>query len=310
MRAAVLQSPKRVVIEEIEPPPPGSGEVRIRLEGAGICASELPVWQGREWFRYPREPGAPGHEGWGNVEALGAGVEDLRLGQRVAMISERAHADADIAVATNVVALPEALARTPFPGEPLSCAVNACARAGVAPGERVAIVGAGFQALLLAQLCAPVAGELAVVSRRTDALERARAAGATSTWRAGDTGLERQPPFDVVFEATGHQQPLDLASRLVRVRGRMVIVGYHQDGRRAVDMQLWNWRGLDVINAHERDPQAYVQGLRAAVREVLAGRLDPRPLLTHAFSLEELGDAYRIASEPPRGFVKAVWTRG
>ncbi len=310
MRAAVLQSPKQVVIEEIEPPRPGPGEVRIRLEGAGICASELPVWEGREWFRYPREPGAPGHEGWGTVDALGAGVKDLRLGQRVAMISERAHAEADLVPAANVVALPEALAAKPFPGEPLACAVNACARAGVAPEARVAIVGAGFQALLLAQLCAPMAAELAVVSRRAEALERARAAGATSAWGADDGGLERQPPFDVVFEATGHQQPLDLASRLVGVRGRLVIVGYHQDGRRSVDMQQWNWRGLDVINAHERDPQAYVQGLRGAVGEVLAGRLDPGPLLTHAFALEDLGDAYRIARERPAGFVKAVWTRG
>ena len=41
-------------------------------------------------------------------------------------------------------------------------------------------------------------------------------------------------------------------------------------------MQLWNWRGLDVINAHERDPQVYTDGIRAAAQAVAGGTLDPR----------------------------------
>ena len=57
-----------------------------------------------------------------------------------------------------------------------------------------------------------------------------------------------------------------------------MIAGYHQDGPRQVNMQLWNWRGLDVINAHERDPAVYVQGIREAVEAVAAGRLDPAAL--------------------------------
>jgi hypothetical protein len=55
----------------------------------------------------------------------------------------------------------------------------------------------------------------------------------------------------------------DLAGELCAERGRLVIAGYHQDGMRQVNVQLWNWRGIDVINAHERDPQAYVDGMRA-----------------------------------------------
>lgn len=53
---------------------PPAGSVRIRMEGCGICASNLPVWQGRPWFRYPMEPGSPGHEGWGVIEEAGEGV--------------------------------------------------------------------------------------------------------------------------------------------------------------------------------------------------------------------------------------------
>jgi threonine dehydrogenase-like Zn-dependent dehydrogenase len=295
------------VVTEVREPEPGPGEVRVRLEGAGICASELPLYEGREWFQYPCRAGEPGHEGWGRVDAVGEEVSGVEVGQRVALISQRAHAELDVTRAANVVPLSSELdPTTPFPGEPLACAVNAVIRAGVKPGSRVAVVGCGFQGLLLIQLCADVAGDIAAVSRRTFSLELALSAGATSAWRLDDPALQHEL-FDVVFEVTGYQEPLDLAARLTRVRGRLVIVGYHQDGRRSVDMQLWNWRGLDVVNAHERDPAVYVSGLRGAVEAVCAGRLDPAPLLTHRYPLAELGEAYRISIERPEGFVKAVW---
>ena len=63
-----------------------------------------------------------------------------------------------------------------------------------------------------------------------------------------------------VIEAVGKQWPLDLAGELTAEGGRLVIAGYHQDGPRQVNMQLWNWRGLDVINAHERDPAGLCRG--------------------------------------------------
>lgn len=63
--------------QNIPAPEAGPGQVRVRLEGAGICASELPVWEGREWFHYPRQPGMPGHEGWGSIDAVGEHVEGL-----------------------------------------------------------------------------------------------------------------------------------------------------------------------------------------------------------------------------------------
>jgi threonine dehydrogenase-like Zn-dependent dehydrogenase len=71
-------------------------------------------------------------------------------------------------------------------------------------------------------------------------------------------------------------------------------------------MQSWNWRGLDVINAHERDPRVYAEGLREGVRLVAAGMLDPRPLYTHTFPLRDLAHAFEAASSRPAGFMKAL----
>jgi threonine dehydrogenase-like Zn-dependent dehydrogenase len=71
-------------------------------------------------------------------------------------------------------------------------------------------------------------------------------------------------------------------------------------------MWLWNWRGIDVVNAHERDPAIYAQGVREAVAAVAAGRIDVGALCTHDYSLEQLGDALDATRDKPDGFVKAI----
>jgi threonine dehydrogenase-like Zn-dependent dehydrogenase len=71
-------------------------------------------------------------------------------------------------------------------------------------------------------------------------------------------------------------------------------------------MQVWNWRGIDVINAHERDPKVYIDGIREAVAAVASGRLDPSPLYTHTFSFDEIGNAFSSVQQRPENFLKAL----
>src|SRR5919202_3485102 len=94
---------------------------------------------------------------------------------------------------------------------------------------------------------------------------------------------------DRVIEAVGKQWPLDLAAQLTREGGRLIIAGYHQDGPRQVNMQLWNWRGFDVVNPHERDPAVSRQGMREAVEAIQSGTIDPNDVVTHRYSLDQLG---------------------
>lgn len=54
--AAVFADAGRVRVEPVLVPPPEPGQLRVRLEGCGICASNLPVWEGRPWFNYPLAP--------------------------------------------------------------------------------------------------------------------------------------------------------------------------------------------------------------------------------------------------------------
>jgi threonine dehydrogenase-like Zn-dependent dehydrogenase len=316
MRATVIAAPRRVALERVALPTPGPGEVLLQLEGSGVCASSIPLWEGRSWFEYPQPPGAPGHEGWGRIVATGDGVTNVETGQRVAALSYRAHADCDIARADAVVPLPACLSETPVPGEPLGCAYNIFRRSEIASGQTVAIVGIGFLGALLARLASHTGARVIALSRRPYALDIARAFGATETVVMDDHSrvLDRVNALtegrwcERVIEAVGLQWPLELAGEITAERGRLIIAGYHQDGPRQVNLQLWNWRGIDVINAHERDPRAYVAGIRGAVDLMQAGILDPAPLYTHRFPLEDLGQALDLARTRPDGFLKALVT--
>jgi threonine dehydrogenase-like Zn-dependent dehydrogenase len=314
MRAAVLVAPGQFEITEAERPAPGPDEVRVRLQGCGVCASNLPAFEGRDWFEYPLPPGDLGHEGWGIVDACGENVRNVEPGARVAARSFRAYADYDVARADSVVAMPDALNAEAFPGEAFGCAMNIFRRADIRAGHTVAIVGAGFLGVSLTRLAADAGARVIAISRSSFSLEQAKVMGAAETLPMEDhyeiiAAVEKLTEgrwCERVIEATGKQWPLDLAGELTGFGGRLVIAGFHQDGPRNVNMQLWNWRGIDVINAHERDPAVAVDGMRAAVAAAAAGQLDTARLVTHRFPLAELGDALEAARSRPSGFTKAV----
>lgn len=315
MQAAVLEGPRQFELRELPVPEPASGQVRVRLESCGVCASSLPLWEGREWFEYPREPGAPGHEGCGVIEAVGEDADEALLGERVALLSYHAFASHDLVSAFDVVTLPTELEGRHFPGEAIGCAMNIFRRSEIKPGCTVAVVGCGFIGALLTQLAARSGARVVAFSRRAHSLEVAKDMGAVEAVATDDCEEAMRVGcgsgrglFDVVIECTGLQEPLDLASRCVRERGRLVIAGFHQDGPRQINLQDWNWRGIDVINAHEREVSMYLRGMREGVEAVASGQLDPDPLYTHRLPLERINEAFEAASERPEGFVKAIVT--
>lgn len=314
MRAAVLTAPGRIEIVEVETPEPNPNQVRVRIDGCGVCASNIPPWEGKPWFTYPMPAGALGHEAWGRIEQIGSEVSNFRKGDRVAILSNHAYADYDVCDSSSAVKLPEDFNEQSFPGEPLGCAMNIFHRSRIGRDNTVAIVGIGFLGALLTQLASVTGARVIAMTRRGFALELAKQMGAAQVVLLGGGAIDDVQRLtngrlcDVVIECTGKQWPLDVAGEITRERGRLVIAGYHQDGPRQINMQLWNWRGLDVINAHERDSRVYVHGIQQAIRAVEAGLLDPAPLYTHFFPLQHLTDALNTAARRPERFVKAVIT--
>jgi threonine dehydrogenase-like Zn-dependent dehydrogenase len=314
MNAAVLRGAGITEVARVALPELGADEVRLRLEGCGVCASNLEPWAGPDWMQFPTKPGDLGHEGWGMVDAVGTAVEGISPGDRVAALSYRAFAEYDVGEADRLVKLPESLAGKPFPGEPLGCAFNIFRRADIRAGQMVAIVGIGFLGAVLTKLATDAGARVIAISRRQESLDLARHYGAAETIPMHDhyaiieavKALTGEAMCERVIEAVGKQWPLDLAGELVGFGGKLVVAGYHQDGPRQVNMQMWNWKGIDVINAHERDLAVQMQGLREAVDAVASGRLDPAPLYTHRYRLDQLGEALDATRDKPAGFVKAL----
>ena len=314
MRAAILAAPGMMRVERTALPQPGPGQVRVRLEGCGVCASNLEPWAGNDWTTYPGEPGGLGHEGWGVVDALGSDVAGIAAGDRVAALCYHSYAEYDLADADALVPLPAALDGKPFPGEPLGCAFNIFRRSDIRAGQTVAIIGIGFLGAVLTRLASEAGARVIAISRRQSSLDLARRYGAAETIAMDDHHaiVERVRALtggrfcERVIEAVGKQWPLDLAGELVGEGGRLIVAGYHQDGPRQVSMQMWNWKGIDVINAHERNRAVQLRGVREAVDAVASDRFDPAPLYTHLYPLERIGEALDATRDKPDSFVKAL----
>lgn len=321
MAAAMITPPRTFALTSAPLPMPGPRQIRVRLQGCGVCASNVPPWEGRPWFNYPMAPGALGHEGWGIVDEVGDAVDAFSPGDRVAILSQRAYAEYDVAECDQAALIPPELADVPAPGEPLGCAMNIFRRSGITAGQTVAIIGIGFLGALLTQLAKAAGARVIAISRRPASVSLAAKLGADEAipfddqWSViqqvaqltgGSGGYDVKGFCDCVIECAGHAEALDLAGELCGVRGRLVIAGYHQDGPRQINLQLWNWRGIDVINAHEREPAVYLRGMREAIGAIADRRLNPSPLYSHQFPLERLGEALEMVRSRPDGFVKAL----
>lgn len=310
-KAAVFDKPRSIKYVEMAKPHLGKEDLWVKLEGVGLCASNIPVWEGRDWFDYPLAPGVPGHEAWGVIEQTGSSSTGFQIGQRIALLQGNTFAEYAAVCASDAVEIPAELDGVPFPGEPLGCLINIFKRADIQQGLTVAIIGLGFIGLGLIKLCKEKGAKVIVLSRRDSSLQMA-AKEADICIKTEDQSKIMQriqehtdgKGCDRVIECTGKQWPLDLATEIIGNYGKLVIAGYHQDGSRVVNMQQWNWKAIDVINAHERDPNNYKQGIHSAINAVKKGLLKPEELLTHRFTFGQLPEAMNLLSECPEGFIK------
>lgn len=305
-RVAEITAPRTFTLREQEFPPPRAGQVLIKVHRVGICASDL-----EDWRSGPR-PGEPplllGHEPVGVIDSVGDGVTGLRAGQAVTGRLVPSFADYVHADPADVVPVPDELDPLMAFGEPLGCVVEGYRRAMPPVGARTAVVGLGFMGLVMTRLLAesPTTAVRAV-DPRADARAAASRMGATHEHDPADPDLGSES-VEFAVEASGTQQGLDLASRLVGEQGTLSVLGYHQSPARQVDMRAWNWKALDVVNAHVRDRHRLADSTRTALRLLAAGRLDIRPLLSHEFPFHRINEAYQALEDKPRGFLKAVVT--
>ncbi|MGH2613763.1 MAG: alcohol dehydrogenase catalytic domain-containing protein [Thermomicrobiales bacterium] len=313
MRYSQLIAPRTSEVVEAATPAPGPGEVLVRVLVSGVCASELHSWaEGR-----PGYPHRFGHEPMGVVAAVGPAVTRLRDGDRVTGVFNQAYADYCLASETNLLPVPDNVRDENALGEPLACLVNAQRRTPVALADRVALIGLGYMGLGMLQLL-KLRGpsRIVAIDVREDARAAAKRLGADEVYHPDELPEENRLTrfsdwqsgrgFEVVVEGSGTQAGLTLAGELVRAHGVLSILGYHQGGPRQVDVGMWNWKAIDVVNAHVRRRADLMESMRIGLELAANSLIDLGALVTHRYGLTEVDRACADLEAKPPGFIKAV----
>jgi L-idonate 5-dehydrogenase len=332
MIAAVLHEPRKIVLEEHKVPILLPGQVLIRVQASGICGSDLSYYfKGKSGDFALQEPFVLGHEVAGVIAALGEGVSHLEVGGRVAVnpgvacglcrfclkgmpnhcLNMRFMGSAStfphmqgtyrefIAVAEHqCIPVPDSLdfAQASM-AEPLAVVLHALRRAGSLVGNRVLVVGCGpIGCMLVAAAKRAGAYHLVAVDLAEKALSMATQLGADDAVLAADRSridawsLQRGT-FDVVFEASGSPAGVDTTLRAAIAGGRVIQVGNLPAGQSPVAANLVMSKELLYQGSFRFTPDDYA----VAVEEIVSGRVDLRPLMTHTFPLAEANHAFEIA---------------
>jgi threonine dehydrogenase-like Zn-dependent dehydrogenase len=316
MKASMISGPQKSEVANVAVPTIGDEEVLIRIKVCGVCASELHPWMDGASGKRP----IFGHEPVGIIEQVGSRVQGFLVGDRVTGLIYNAFAQYAKVDYRMIVKIPEVLDDFEALGEPLSCLMSGADRTTVSPGDDVAIIGAGFMGLGFLQLMnLKGAGRIIAVDMREESLEHARRFGANeiytpqnvkseykvTQWGHMDQGIKG---MEVSVEATGSQGGLELAGEMTAVHGILSIVGFHQGhgGLRNVNMELWNWKAISIVNAHERRSAVHIKQMEAGLKLIANKKLDMKSLITHVFSLDEVDNAYDAIKTKPAGFIKSV----
>jgi 2-desacetyl-2-hydroxyethyl bacteriochlorophyllide A dehydrogenase len=313
MKAAILYGPHDWRIEDYSTPEIKEGEVLLKIRACGVCHSEIHQWDKKIiGLEYPR---FIGHEVSGEVIKAGSAVKQFKPGDRVAAWTDGKGYAEEIAVKQEMVfKIGDKITFAEAMAEPIACTTNGVIRANVQMNDTVALVGTGFMGLILLQeLKLRGTSTIIAIDVRNEMLELAKLLGADITINPSKENAEEKVKnltngqgVDISFEVGGVQATLDLAPRICRMEGKLVIFGYHPGERIIQDLGYWNWMAFNIINAHFRDINTILEGARIGMDLLNSGKISMKPLITHTFKLNDIETAFNAALTKPEWFVKSV----
>lgn len=312
--------PEVLRLDEVEDPVAGPGEILIRLKAASL--NHLDIWlrQGLPSVPKPRILGA---DGAGVVEALGEGVDEFELGQRVVLnpglrngaeiVGEHrdgTHAELIAIPRENVHRIPEELSFEEAAAFPLvyeTAYRMLVTRAGLREGEWVLVWGIGSGVGSAAFLIAKALGARVVVTSSDDGkLDRARELGADETvnHESGDVVSVVKEATEggvhVVVEHVG-DATWKTSLQVARTGGRIAVCGATSGPNPPANLHRIFWKQLSILGSTMGTAEDF-----AGVYELVAsGRV--KPLVDRVFPLEEAAEAHRHL-ESGKQFGKVVLT--
>jgi L-iditol 2-dehydrogenase len=316
MKALVFEEPRRAVVADLATPAIASDEVLVRSRNVGICHSDFELYEGR-YIIPVSYPIVPGHEWAGEIAEVGTAVTTLRPGDRVVgecvvnngddhfgFSISGANAEYFVAKASWLHRIPDELSfeQGAFV-EPFSVAYAASVAAGgIDASDEVAVIGGGPIGLLCTMAAATMGGSVTLVEpqahRRALGLEVGAAhaldpAAAALPEQAGEVTDGRG--FDVVIEAAGVPAAMASAFPIAALGARLVFVGIDVGGTAPVEIGLVQSKALQVrgiIGSAGLWPRT--------IRFMATSGLDPTPLLTARFALDDAPAALEAARDTSR----------
>lgn len=304
MNAAVLYGKEDVRVEEVTPRALEPGEVRIRIEAALTCGTDLKVYRRGYHAKMLVPPAVFGHELAGiisetNLTAGSAG--SWKVGDRVVAANSApcgncfycgvgqenlcddllflngAYAESIVVpsriVDKNLLRLrPETQFRDAALVEPLACVVQGVQETRLQRGQRVLVIGSGPIGLMFIALAREAGCVVSVVGRGRKRLDAARRLGASQVWEVSNNdtvgAVPRGAIFDVVIEAVGKPETWEAATRLVRKGGVVNFFGGCPSGTVVtLDTALVHYAGLNLLASFHHTPRA----IRRALEHIEAG---------------------------------------
>jgi L-iditol 2-dehydrogenase len=301
VRALRFHGPGDLRLEDVPRPEPGPGEVLVQVEVALTDGTDLKTFRRGHPLLLGSLPSPFGHEFCGI---------DVASGRRVVAANSAAGDDrgappellngayaefllvpASIA-AVNLHPVPAGLApEVAALVEPLACCLRGVERAGVAAGDRVAILGAGPIGLMLAACVADAGGRAEIVGGRPERRALAPLFGADPGEAEG---------AEIVIEAAGTAEAWERALELVRAGGTVVYFGGRErDATLSVDAYRLHYEELTLRGSFHHTPRH----VRAALAFLASAAYPWERLITHRVGLEGVAALF---ADPPRDYLKAA----
>jgi L-iditol 2-dehydrogenase len=306
MKAAILYGKELVRVEEVPTASLGPGQVRLSIEAALTCGTDLKVFKRGYHAKMIVPPAAFGHELAGTISEIGAGVTGWAVGDRVVVANSApcddcypclnrqeqlcdnllflngAYAESIIVpsrlVEKNLLRIkPSTHFRDAALMEPLACVVQGVEESKIKAGLRVLILGSGPIGLMFASLSRHIGCEVSIAGRGERRLEAARAIGvahAIDVTQKHDmvkaVKAADPRPFDVVIEAVGKPEVWQAAVHLVRKGGTVNFFGGCPSGTTVVlDTDLIHYSNLTLLASFHHTPRSIRKALDFIERGVI-----------------------------------------
>ncbi len=315
-KAAYYEGGQHVAVRDCVPVPPGPEQVQVKIAYCGICGTDLHLFHGKMDHRM-QLPQVFGHEVSGTIAAVGARVQNHSVGDPVTVrpldpcgacpacqagnshicqrlkfigIDSPGGLQAFWTVPAHTLhRLPEGLSlRTAALVEPLAVACHDVKRGRVATNDYVVVQGGGPIGLLIALIAREAGGRVLVLEVNPFRLQLARELGFDAINPLEEdvasyvNGRTQTAGADVIFEVSGSAAGAQNMTKLVKVRGRIVIVAVFGQSV-SVDLFQLFWRELELVGARVYEPADFDQ----AIQLLEKGTLPLDKLISEICSLEE-----------------------